>query len=161
MHFPTWVDLKGEDAVPETVHHVVVTVDPRADNSWTSLRRHTPTDGVHLKDGVRPGNNTPGGRDVLFYVIFLIIAVGDLANNFKYLMKYNFPLSFSLYLTETLSEAVKMLKGEYCIHAIDTHKMDKALIFCRTKLDCDNLERYFNQIGRYKLYCVFSFLMSR
>jgi superfamily II DNA/RNA helicase len=23
MHFPTWVDLKGQDAVPETVHHVV------------------------------------------------------------------------------------------------------------------------------------------
>nr|XP_045625595.1 ATP-dependent RNA helicase Ddx1-like [Procambarus clarkii] len=50
-------------------------------------------------------------------------------------------------LSETLSEAVKLLKGEYCIKAIDTHKMDQALIFCRTKLDCDNLERYFNQIG--------------
>jgi len=24
MYFPTWVDLKGQDAVPETVHHVVV-----------------------------------------------------------------------------------------------------------------------------------------
>ncbi|ROT74451.1 putative ATP-dependent RNA helicase Ddx1 [Penaeus vannamei] len=107
MHFPTWVDLKGEDAVPETVHHVVVTVDPRADTTWSTLRRHIPTDGVHQKDNVRPGNNTP----------------------------------------ETLSEAVKMLKGEYCLKAIDTHKMDKALIFCRTKLDCDNLERYFNQIG--------------
>lgn len=60
MHFPTWVDLKGEDAVPETVHHVVVTVDPRVDTSWTNLRRHVQTDGVHMKDGVRPGNNTPG-----------------------------------------------------------------------------------------------------
>ncbi|XP_069191161.1 ATP-dependent RNA helicase Ddx1-like [Procambarus clarkii] len=106
MHFPTWVDLKGEDAVPETVHHVVVTIDPRTDSSWSNLHRHLQTDGVHVKDGVRPGNNTP----------------------------------------ETLSEAVKLLKGEYCIKAIDTHKMDQALIFCRTKLDCDNLERYFNQI---------------
>lgn len=60
MHFPTWVDLKGEDAVPETVHHVVVTVDPRADTTWSTLRRHIPTDGVHQKDNVRPGNNTPG-----------------------------------------------------------------------------------------------------
>lgn len=107
MHFPTWVDLKGEDAVPETVHHVVVTIDPRNDNSWTSLRRHIQTDGVHAKDNVRPGNSTP----------------------------------------ETLSEAVKMLKGEYCIRAIDTHNMDQGIIFCRTKLDCDNLERYFNQLG--------------
>jgi hypothetical protein len=29
MHFPTWVDLKGQDSVPDTVHHVVVPVDPR------------------------------------------------------------------------------------------------------------------------------------
>ena len=60
MHFPTWVDLKGEDAVPETVHHVVVTIDPRNDSSWNSLRRHVQTDGVHAKDNVRPGNSTPG-----------------------------------------------------------------------------------------------------
>ena len=34
MHFPAWVDLKGQDTVPETVHHVVVHVDPAADTSW-------------------------------------------------------------------------------------------------------------------------------
>jgi ATP-dependent RNA helicase DDX1 len=107
MHFPTWVDLKGEDAVPETVHHVVVVVDPQKDTSWQSLRRHVQTDGIHAKDNVRPGNNT----------------------------------------AETLSEAVKMLKGEYCVRAINEHKMDRAIIFCRTKLDCDNLEKYLNQLG--------------
>ncbi len=48
---------------------------------------------------------------------------------------------------ETLSEAVKILKGEYCLHAINKFKMDRALIFCRTKLDCDNLERYFIKQG--------------
>jgi hypothetical protein len=26
MHFPTWIDLKGQDSVPETVHHVVSVV---------------------------------------------------------------------------------------------------------------------------------------
>ncbi|XP_075940134.1 ATP-dependent RNA helicase DDX1-like [Anarhichas minor] len=31
MHFPTWVDLKGEDSVPESVHHVVVPVNPKND----------------------------------------------------------------------------------------------------------------------------------
>jgi len=60
MHFPTWVDLKGEDAVPETVHHVVVMVDPQKDTTWQSLRRHVQTDGIHAKDNVRPGNNTAG-----------------------------------------------------------------------------------------------------
>ncbi|XP_020295274.1 ATP-dependent RNA helicase Ddx1 [Pseudomyrmex gracilis] len=114
MHFPTWVDLKGEDAVPETVHHVVVTVDPQKDKSWHNLRNHVETDGVHARDNVRPGNNT----------------------------------------AETLSEAVKILKGEYCIRAIKEHKMDRALIFCRTKLDCDNLERYLKQSGGQQFSCV-------
>lgn len=58
MHFPTWVDLKGEDAVPETVHHVVVTVDPQKDKSWENLRYRVQTDGVHARDNVR--NNTAG-----------------------------------------------------------------------------------------------------
>ncbi|RZF40737.1 hypothetical protein LSTR_LSTR014356 [Laodelphax striatellus] len=107
MHFPTWVDLKGEDAVPETVHHVVVPVDPQKDHAWKNYRRHVPTDGVHAKDNVSPAANS----------------------------------------AEMLSEAVKMMKGEYAVHAINKHKMDKAIIFCRTKLDCDNLERYFNQLG--------------
>ncbi|KAJ2942815.1 hypothetical protein O0L34_g15002 [Tuta absoluta] len=102
MHFPTWVDLKGEDAVPETVHHVVVIADPQKDRSWETLRNHIQTDGVHAKDNIRSGNTTP----------------------------------------ETLSEAVKILKGEYVVRAIREHKMDRCIIFCRTKLDCDNLERY-------------------
>lgn len=114
MHFPTWVDLKGEDAVPETVHHVVVMVDPQKDKSWYNLRNHLETDGVHARDNVRPGNST----------------------------------------AETLSEAVKMLKGEYCIRAIKEHRMDRALIFCRTKLDCDNLERYLKQAGGQQFSCV-------
>lgn len=112
MHFPTWVDLKGEDAVPETVHHVVVTVDPQKDKSWENLRYRVQTDGVHARDNVR--NNT----------------------------------------AESLSEAVKILKGEYCIRAIKEHKMDRALIFCRTKLDCDNLERYLKQSGGQQFSCV-------
>ncbi|XP_063218219.1 ATP-dependent RNA helicase Ddx1 [Bacillus rossius redtenbacheri] len=109
MHFPTWVDLKGEDAVPETVHHVVVMVDPQKDTSWHNYRSrpHIQTDGVHAEDNVRPGNNT----------------------------------------AETLSEAVKLLKGDYCVRAINEHKMDRALIFCRTKLDCDNLENFLLLMG--------------
>ncbi|XP_067614692.1 ATP-dependent RNA helicase Ddx1-like [Eurosta solidaginis] len=107
MHFPTWVDLKGEDAVPETVHHVVCMVDPQQDTTWHNLGQHIRTDGVHARDNVQPQNPTP----------------------------------------ETLSEGVKILKGEYCISAVDQHKMDRAIIFCRTKLDCDNLEKYFKSRG--------------
>ncbi|CAH1779368.1 unnamed protein product [Owenia fusiformis] len=107
MHFPTWIDLKGQDSVPETVHHVVVPVDPKQDTSWKSLSHHWATDGVHEKDRLNPNYETP----------------------------------------ELLSEAIKKLKGEYLVRAIREHKMDKALIFCRTKLDCDNCEDYLNKLG--------------
>jgi len=105
MYFPTWVDLKGQDAVPETVHHVVVKVDPSSDKGWRNYSKKIVTDGVHARDRL-------GGQD-----------------------------------PETLSEAVKMMKAEYCIRAIDEHKMDYGLIFCRTKIDCDNLEQYLNMRG--------------
>lgn len=114
MHFPMWVDLKGEDSVPETVHHVVVMVDPQTDKSWHNIIHHIETDGVHYPNKNKHDNNT----------------------------------------AETLSEAVKILKGEYCIRAIVEHKMDRALIFCRTKIDCDNLERYMKQVGGNKFSCV-------
>ncbi|KFM61557.1 ATP-dependent RNA helicase DDX1, partial [Stegodyphus mimosarum] len=107
MHFPTWVDLKGEDSVPETVHHVVCMVDPKTDTSWRNLKRPIKTDEVHAKDNTRFGSNTP----------------------------------------EMFSEAVKLLKGEYVITAINEHKMDKGIIFCRTKIDCDNMENHLNALG--------------
>eukprot|EP00064_Thunnus_orientalis_P016415 superscaffoldBa00003253_g16480 len=61
MHFPTWVDLKGEDSVPETVHHVVVPVNPKNDHLWERLgKNHIRTDEVHAKDNTRPGANSAG-----------------------------------------------------------------------------------------------------
>ncbi|XP_051880261.1 ATP-dependent RNA helicase DDX1 [Pristis pectinata] len=107
MHFPTWVDLKGEDSVPETVHHVVLRVNPKTDRHWEKLGRHIRTDEVHAKDNTRPGANS----------------------------------------AEMWSEAIKILKGEYTVRAIKEHKMDQAIIFCRTKIDCDNMEQYFIQMG--------------
>jgi ATP-dependent RNA helicase DDX1 len=72
MFFPTWVDLKviiiyfqniirkinnlfekhikGEDSVPDTVHHIVFRIDPREDLKWKSLKRSIKTDEVHAKD---------------------------------------------------------------------------------------------------------------
>lgn len=47
MHFPTWVDLKGEDSVPETVHHVVVPVNPKSDRLWERLGKS------HIRVSVR------------------------------------------------------------------------------------------------------------
>ncbi|XP_070575608.1 ATP-dependent RNA helicase DDX1-like [Ptychodera flava] len=123
MHFPIWVDLKGQDSVPDTVHHVVVKVDPKQDTLWHRQLNNAKfsTDGVHYNDNIRASNM-----------------------NHK----------------ETLSEAVKMLKPEYVVTAIKHHRMDQAIIFCRTKLDCDNLEQYFVTMGggprahRHQFSCV-------
>ena len=41
-----------------------------------------------------------------------------------------------------------MLKAEYCLLAIKEHKMDYGMIFCRTKLDCDNMEKYLEKNGQ-------------
>ncbi len=65
--FPTWVDLKGKDSVPDTVYHLVVEVDPVKDSSWGAppLSGY-PTDEVHLQEmrqgKVQPSNPHPLSR---------------------------------------------------------------------------------------------------
>lgn len=107
-HHPTWVDLKGQDSVPDTVHHCVVPVNPSADDwrKWQYPVRPN-TDEVHARDQVGAGKMTP----------------------------------------EALSQAVKILKFKYVLAAIDKHEMEQAIIFCRTRLDCDNLEEFLLAVG--------------
>lgn len=50
MKFPVWIDLKGQDSVPDTVHHVVCSVDPTQMDQWKTLNSHCDTDGVHYSD---------------------------------------------------------------------------------------------------------------
>jgi ATP-dependent RNA helicase DDX1 len=47
MHYPQWIDLKGQDSVPDTVHQVVCMVDPKVDKSWIRLRS-TKTAGIKV-----------------------------------------------------------------------------------------------------------------
>ncbi|KAJ1483079.1 DEAD-domain-containing protein [Baffinella frigidus] len=108
--FPTWVDLKGKDSVPETVHHLVVEVDPVDDSSWGGMGAY-PTDEVHVQDDAQkklePQNPSPLSR----------------------------------------SEGIKRLKLARLVQLVDAIKMDHCLVFCRTNLDCDNLEKHFNSLG--------------
>ncbi|XP_055594121.1 ATP-dependent RNA helicase Ddx1-like [Uranotaenia lowii] len=119
MNHPTWVDLKGEDSVPDTVHHVACIIDPRDDISWQSLTNKIKTDGVHPESEITLQTSE----------------------------------SFS---PEILSQAVKLLKAEYTVRAINEHRMPRAIIFCRTKLDCDNMERFLNGFdeNRYSCACL-------
>ena len=48
---------------------------------------------------------------------------------------------------EAWSEAVKRLKPRVLQRLIDQHNMQQCLIFCRTNFDCDNLEKFLNELG--------------
>ena len=69
------------------------------------------------------------GEELVVCVFFLTCTLCKNALNFDF-------------FSEMKSEAVKILKGEYLLKAICELKMDQAIIFCRTKLDCDNVEKY-------------------
>ena len=45
---------------------------------------------------------------------------------------------------EQLSESVKLLKYEMLLKVIDSNDMSQCIIFCRTRLDCDNVEKVLN-----------------
>lgn len=50
---PVWVDLKGVDSVPDTVHHAALVVDPRLSEpqwKWSPAGIELRTDGVHAGD---------------------------------------------------------------------------------------------------------------
>jgi ATP-dependent RNA helicase DDX1 len=112
---PTWVDLKGKDSVPESVHHVIVDVNAAADRSWTENAGYpaVPVDGVHAKDNVA---------------------------------KQAAKTAASLSTTEA-SEGAKLLKPRMLVSLIDSLAMTQAIIFCRTNVDCDNLENFLIAVG--------------
>lgn len=53
-------NLQGLDSVPDTVHHCIVWANPETDTWWHKPPQQVPTDGIHKKDKVQPGTNTPG-----------------------------------------------------------------------------------------------------
>ena len=46
-----------------------------------------------------------------------------------------------------LSEGVKRLKPMLLKRIVDQFNMTQCIIFCRTNLDCDNLEKFFTAVG--------------
>lgn len=114
MYFPMWIDLKGEDSVPDTVHHVILRINPMEDHIYRDLDGLFETDGVHDNDDVK-----------------------------QTLFNSNRPLK----RPEELSEALKLMKFYYALKAIESLKMDQGIIFCRTRLDCDNLYTFMQDMN--------------
>lgn len=123
--FPTWVDLKGKEAIPETVHHTLVRVDPDADVSLLQEAPdgiEWPLDEVHQSDknlskkGRKPKLGKSNQSDV---------EMEDAA--------------------DIRSQTIKKLKLMILKRVIDANNMSQAMIFVRTKQDADNLESFLLQ----------------
>ena len=107
---PTWVDLKGADFVPASVHHCLLRCDPAADADAAGADPGAvPTDAVHACDPP-PGDPALGPG-------------------------------------EAASAAVKRLKPRLLVRLLDSLRCGQVLVFCRTNLDCDHLERYLLAAG--------------
>jgi ATP-dependent RNA helicase DDX1 len=107
--------------VPDSIHHVILRVDPQQNQEWKGYDKSYETDGVHAND--RFDCSKPNA--------------------------------------ECLSEAVKLLKSRLIVKAIKAINIDQAIVFCRTKVDCDHLEKYLqcvaaleNDSDRYSCVCL-------
>lgn len=115
--YPTWVDLKGKEAVPETVHHTLVRVDADSDSSVLAdsfAGIEWPLDEVHIREREKKDKNDNGDAEMV-----------DAA--------------------DIRSEMIKKLKLVALKRVIDANKMNQAMIFVRTKLDADNAESFLLQ----------------
>jgi len=53
---------------------------------------------------------------------------------------------------EANSQLLKEIKYQILLHIVDKFNMSQCMIFCRTNLDCDNLEAFLNQVGGSKQF---------
>lgn len=100
----SWVDLKGRDYVPDTVHHGVVFVNPNDPNLKQASVQDYQDDRIHDRDN----------------------------RSDKSFMQ---------------SLAIKRMKPEMVARLIDAYQMEQCLIFCRTRLDCDNMKDFLDKKG--------------
>ena len=126
--FPSWVDLKGKDSIPETVHHVVVPIDPRSDKTWGQIEKGIKTDGVHAQDRSGPKRQ---------YVVCTV----------HFSPRHIITQHSNTDTKESISEGLKRLKPVVLRNIVDKLKMEQCLIFCRTNLDCTNLETFLTHCG--------------
>lgn len=123
--FPTWVDLKGKEAVPETLHHTLVRLDADSDAAILAEAPKEivwPLDDVHQTE---KKSGKSGKRPMSRQVEDLDADMEDAA--------------------DLRSRTVKKLKLVALKKVIDANSMHQAMIFVRTKLDADNVESFLLQ----------------
>lgn len=93
MKFPVWIDLKGQDSVPDTVHHVVCRVNPISMSMWKNLSTHWTTDGVHEHDVMNTQQPSKGMLSTCTTFLLLVSTQYDIyviaINCLKYAVCYD------------------------------------------------------------------------
>eukprot|EP00178_Gracilaria_changii_P014856 TRINITY_DN416_c0_g3_i1.p1 TRINITY_DN416_c0_g3~~TRINITY_DN416_c0_g3_i1.p1 ORF type:complete len:798 (+),score=110.58 TRINITY_DN416_c0_g3_i1:3949-6342(+) len=120
--FPTWVDLKGKESVPEAVHHTMVRLDADADTSMLDTVPdyvEWPLDQVHLDIKKTPRTKKKHKQESTDTDM---VDAADLR-----------------------SQTMKKLKLAALRRVIDAHDMTQAMIFVRTQQDGDNVESFLIQ----------------
>lgn len=116
--FPTWVDLKGKESVPDTVHHTMVRLDPDADIGLIDESPkgiEWPLDMVHLEGKTLMGGKA-GSQDA------------DMTD-----------------ASDVRSQLIKKLKLAALLKTVAAHNMSQAMLFVRTQQDADNVESFLLQ----------------
>ena len=121
--FPTWVDLKGKESVPDTVHHTMIRLDADADINMLSEvpgSMSWPLDQVHVQ-----------GK-----------SLGKKAKEKDAARKEDEEMVDA---SDYRSQVIKKLKLVALRKTIDAHSMTQAMIFVRTQQDADNVESFLLQ----------------
>jgi len=149
--YPQYVDLKGRNFVPENVDHVVFSVNAAADLSW--LPQGVQPSNDLIEEHLRARNVAPGDKQVI-YTGFMP-SRPDQAWMKKYLDGVHDILGTAKKGTiadkrDALSLGTKILKLQALVNIIDTLEPAQAMIFCRTRLDCDNLKKFLDDYAASK-----------
>lgn len=115
---PIWVDLKGKDSVPETVHHALYEIDPEEDLPWKDSEI---APGAKFPEEQPPSDN-----------VHKTTSMSDFDKQHPEALRY--------------SEKIKKMKPKALVKIADSFKMAQCLVFCRTNIDCDNLEAYLHKL---------------
>ena len=125
------VDLKGAGFVPDSVDHLCVRPDPRADASWLQASPRVPTDGVHAGSSAAALLSQEEGGAGAAAAAALASGNSD-GNEGK--------------RKELLSLALKRLKARLFVRVADALRMPRAVVFCRTNHDCVQLARFLSSL---------------
>lgn len=112
QQFPTWIDLKGKESVPTTVHHTLLRLDADADAAIIPK----------IEREVRAAARSELGKEFPWPLDNVHLEADDAADE--------------------RSLTMKKVKLAALKQVIDANKMQHAMLFARTQLDCDNLERF-------------------